>query len=174
MISSLQSGSSSSQHVLTWQVFITSFTLPATGFDFHVIIVQPVFRLMDLRPWQLPSRGCLRCAIRSIVRFSLVLPLQWHLRHCVGSSQGPLDKANLMLRREAPGALVAVHIETALSRNPDQLWVRAGGRGRWQLVVTQRSTADCTVDAAALVFTASSEGLAILVNPAIVLTCASI
>lgn len=79
-----------------------------------------------------------------------------------------------MLRREAPGALVAVHTETALSRNPDQLWVRAGGRGRRQLVVTQRSAADCTVDAAALVFTASSEGLTILVNPAIVLTCAAV
>lgn len=79
-----------------------------------------------------------------------------------------------MLRREMPGALVAVHTETALSRNPGQLWVWAGGGGRWQLVVTQWSTANCTINATALMFTASSEGLTILVNSAIVLACASV
>lgn len=76
--------------------------------------------------------------------------------------------------RETPRALVAVHGETALSRNPGQVWVRAGARGRRQLVGAQRRAANCTVDAAALVFTASSERLAVLVNPAVVLARASV
>lgn len=79
-----------------------------------------------------------------------------------------------MLRRETPCALVAVHTETTLSWNPGQMWVRTGARGRRQLVVTQRSTANCTVDAAALVFTASLERLPVLVNPAVVLAGASV
>lgn len=79
-----------------------------------------------------------------------------------------------MLRWETPCVLVAVHTETTLSWNPAQVWVRTRVRGRRQLVVTQRSTANCTVDAAALVFTASSERLPVLVNPAVVLTRASI
>lgn len=79
-----------------------------------------------------------------------------------------------MLRRQTPCALAAVHAEATLSWSPGQMWVRTGVRGRRQLVAAQRSTANCTVNAAALVFTASSEHLPVLVNPAVVLACASV
>lgn len=79
-----------------------------------------------------------------------------------------------MLGWETPGALVALHSETTLSWNPGQMWVRTGERGRRKLAVAQRSTANCTVDAAALVFTAGLERLPVLVNPAVVLAGASV
>lgn len=74
-----------------------------------------------------------------------------------------------MLRWEAPGALVAVHAEAALSGYPDQPWVGAGWRSWWQLVAAERGAANGTIDAGTLVFAAGTEALAILVDPAIVL-----
>lgn len=79
-----------------------------------------------------------------------------------------------MLGREAPGAFMAVHTEAALSRDPDQLWVGAVWWSWWQLVVTERGAANGTVNAGTLMFTAGTETLAILVDPAIVLTRASL
>lgn len=79
-----------------------------------------------------------------------------------------------MFRRQAPDPLVAVHTEAALPRDPDQPWVGAGGRGRGQPVITERSTADGAVDAGALVFAAGAEALAVLVDPAVVLARASL
>lgn len=84
------------------------------------------------------------------------------------------EKTNLMLRWEPPGALMAVHAEAALPGDPDQSWVGAGWRGRWQLVATERSAANSAIDAGALVFTAGTEALAILVDPAVVLARASL
>lgn len=75
---------------------------------------------------------------------------------------------------QPPDALTAVHAEAALPMDPNQLWVQAGRRGRWQLVFIDRSTADSAVDAGALVFTTSTEALASLVDPAIVLACTSL
>lgn len=75
---------------------------------------------------------------------------------------------------EPPGALMAVHTEAALPGYPDQPWVGAGWRGRWQLVVTEWSAANSAINAGALVFTPGTEALAILVDPAVVLTCASL
>lgn len=79
-----------------------------------------------------------------------------------------------MLSWESPGAFMAIHTEATLSGYPDQPWVGAGWRGRWQLVVTERSAANSTIDAGTLVFTAGTEALAILVDPAAVLACASL
>lgn len=79
-----------------------------------------------------------------------------------------------MLRWEPPGSLMAVHAEAALPGDPDQSWVGAGWRGRWQLVATERSAANSAIDAGALVFTAGTEALTILVDPAVVLACASL
>lgn len=69
---------------------------------------------------------------------------------------------------------MAVHTEAALPRYPDQPGVGAGRRRQWQLIITERSTTDSAVDAGALVFTASTEDLAILVDPATVLARASL
>lgn len=83
-------------------------------------------------------------------------------------------KTHLMLRWEAPGALMAVHTEAALPRYPDQPRV---GAGRWswrQLVVAERSAANGTVDAGTLVFAARTEALAILVDLAAVLARTSL
>lgn len=79
-----------------------------------------------------------------------------------------------MLRWEPPGVLMAVHTEAALPGYPDQPWVGAGWRGRWQLVCTERSAANGAVNAGALVFAAGTEALAVLVDPAVVLACASL
>lgn len=79
-----------------------------------------------------------------------------------------------MLRREPPGALMAVHAEAALPGYPDQPRVGAGWRGRWQLVATEWSAADGAIDAGALVFTVGTEALAVLVDPAVVLARASL
>ncbi len=75
---------------------------------------------------------------------------------------------------EPPRALMAVHAEAALPGYPDQAWVGAGWRCRRQLVVTERSAADSAVDARTLMFTAGVEALSILVDPAVVLACASL
>lgn len=79
-----------------------------------------------------------------------------------------------MLGWKVPGALVAVHTEAALAGDPDQTWVQAGRRCWRQLVVAERSAANGPVDAGTLMFTAGMEALAILVNPAVVLTCPSL
>lgn len=79
-----------------------------------------------------------------------------------------------MLWWEPPGAPMAIHAEAALPGDPDETWVRAGWRGWWQLVATERSAANSAVDAGALVFTAGTEALTVLVDPAIVLACASL
>lgn len=81
-------------------------------------------------------------------------------------------KTNLMLRWETPGAFMAVHAEAALPGYPDQPWVGAWRRGWWQLVVAERSAANSAIDAGTLVFTAGTEALAILVDPAVILACA--
>lgn len=85
-----------------------------------------------------------------------------------------LWRRHLMLGWEAPGAFMAVHAEAALAGYPYQPWVGAGWRGRWQLVVTKRSAANSTIYAGTLVFTAGTEALAVLVDPAVVLTGASL
>lgn len=85
-----------------------------------------------------------------------------------------MKKTNLMLRWQPPGTLMAVHTEAALPRYPDQPWVGAGWRGRWQLVGAERSAANGAIDAGTLVFTAGTEALAILVDSAVVLACASL
>lgn len=69
---------------------------------------------------------------------------------------------------------MAVDTEAALSGNPDQSWIRAGRRRRRQLVVAKGSTSNGTIDAGALVFASRTEALAVLVHPAVVLTCASL
>ena len=69
---------------------------------------------------------------------------------------------------------MAVNAETALSRYPDQPWIGTGWRSWWQLVATERSAADSSINAGAVVFTAGTKALAILVDPAVVLACASL
>lgn len=69
---------------------------------------------------------------------------------------------------------MAFHAEAALPGDPDQLRVGAGWRSRRQLVVAERSAANGAIDAGALVFTAGTEALTILVDPAVVLTCSSL
>lgn len=81
---------------------------------------------------------------------------------------------NLISRRQEPGVLMAVDTEAALSRYLDQPRVGAGWRGGGQLVATERSAADCTINAGALVFTAGPEALTVLVDPAVVLACPSL
>lgn len=130
------------------QVLVAMFTLPAAGLHICELIDQLIVRLVRIR----------------LVRSRMVL----------ASGQLLLWWKHLMLRWELPGALMAVHAEAALPGYPDQLWVWAGWRGRWQLVGTERSAANSPVDAGTLVFTAGTEALTILIDPAIVLACASL
>ena len=69
---------------------------------------------------------------------------------------------------------MAVHTEAALPRYPDQSRVGAGRRGWGQLVATERSAANSAINASTLVFATSTEALAILVDPAVVLACSSL
>lgn len=83
-------------------------------------------------------------------------------------------RTDLFLWRMAPGAFVAGDIVAALPGEPDQTGAGAGRRGRRQLVRAERRAAHGPVDAGALMFTAGTETLAVLINPAVVLARASL
>lgn len=102
----------------------------------------------------------------------MIFYLQYH--QTVSQIPYKLNVTNLMLRWKAPCALIAVDSEAALPRYPNQAWVGAGWWSWWQLVATERRAANSAINAGALVFTSSMEAFAILVDPSIVLTCASL
>lgn len=127
------------------QVFVAVFTLPAAMLDVCKLVGEHQL-------------------IFSVVRCRMVLR----------SGQVVLWWRNRVLRWKVPGALMAVDTEAALPGYPDQPWVGAGWGRWWKLVATEGSAANSAINAGTLVFAAGTEALAVLVDPAVVLTCASL
>lgn len=142
---------------------------PFSGLDGTFLVLQVVpHREVFVAVFTLPAAGLDLYKLIDQRIFRLL-----RNRMVLRAGQVLLRWRHLMLRRKPPGVLMAIHAEAALAGYPDQPWVGAGWRGWGQLVVTEGSAANSTVDAGTLVFTPGTKTLPVLKHPAVVFTCAS-
>lgn len=146
---------------LTRQVLVSTWLVPLAP-HLHQLVAHGVLLLFGLVGVQLPERFRIRLGVGiGRVGNEGVGRVSWGLRPPVGWGHDG-------------GPLVAVDAEAALAWHLDQLRGGTGRGGQRKVAGAKGHTANCSVDAGALVLTTGAEILTILINPPVVFAGAAL